>query len=57
MGMVIKIFLFSTHNVDLIFFLSYERFEFVVLEQCFLQQVCTFMRQEKLGRCLKVEGN
>ena len=33
-----------------------ERFGFTELGQCILQQINTFMRQEKLDRCFKVEG-
>ena len=44
-------------DFDLIFFLKLDEiFGFAELGQCVLQQVCTFMRQEKLERYLKVEG-
>ena len=32
------------------------KFGFAELGQCVLQQIYTFMRQEKLERCLMVEG-
>ena len=44
------------HDFDLIFLMKLgEKFGFVELGQCILQQIYTFMREEKLERCLKVE--
>ena len=49
--------IFYVHDFDLIFFKKLdEKFGFAELGKCILQQVQTFMRQEKLERCLKVEG-
>ena len=43
-------------DFDLIFLLKLgEKFGFAELGQCILQQIYTFMREEKLERYLKVE--
>ena len=44
------------HDFDLIFLLKLgEKFGFAELGPCILQQIYTFMREEKLERYLKVE--
>ena len=44
------------HDFDLIFLLKLgEKFGFAELGQCILQQIYTFMTEEKLERYLKLE--
>ena len=44
------------YDFDLIFLLKLgEKFEFAELGQCILQQIYTFMTEEKLERYLKIE--